>query len=1121
VSLQFILGRAGTGKTRYCLQEIWKRLKGSPYGSSLVFLVPEQTTFAMERELVSKEIRGSIRAQVLSFKRMTWQVFLKEGGRSRIPLTEEGRNMVLRNIAQNNEDELSIFRQTFKRPGFIVNLAQTMAEFERFAVSEEKLTALENSLGRGILTAKLHDLRLIYTDYKEFLENSYTDPDSTLELLAEKIESSSFFDGAEFWVDDFSYFTPQEFLVLEKIMMQAKKVNITLNIDFEQLQEKGEDHLFKIRDTYKKLKEIAQECRVPLEEDLFLDKRTGRFADSSSLAFLETNYFNYSAQPFVSSPAELKIFSAVNQRAEVEGIARKIIALCQEKNYRFSEIAVLCRDLNSYAHLVQTIFKDYGIPYFLDEKREVQHHPLPELIRSILEAGMENLSYGSIFRSLKTGFWPLRPEEIALTENHVLAYGIRGKDWFEDKFWEMANKRETEEEFYQKKSPERPELINGARQKILSFLQPFLTKLKTSTTVTDFTLSLYEFLLNLRVPQTLEYWQQKAEEEGDLEEAKKESQIWEKIVTLFEQLVAALGENEVTLAEYYQLIDSGLESLSLGLIPPSLDQVLVISIERSRLPEVKAAFLLGTFDGGFPQPLKSEGILSDKEKEKLSSLDFELEEAGTKKLLQEEYLVYIALSRASAHLGVSYPLADLEGKAQRPSSVILRLKEMFPLIEEEILDLEPPLKEDPGDFITVPAKTLGYFGTLLYNAKSGYPLHEAWLEAYNWFLKNEEWRDKLKKTTQSVFWANEEEALGPKISELLFGKPIRSSISRLESFAACPFNHFLTYGLELRERKIQKLKPVDYGEFYHAVLKEYFEELKTKDLNSLTLQELNWLMGQTVEKLAPFLQNEILLNNARYLHLKDRLKFILSRSLDNLIYHLNYSSFYPSELEVDFGLSPNSEPYSIFEGKEKVLELTGRIDRLDIDQNKEFFRIIDYKTTSSKVDLNKIYYGLELQLLTYLKVAEEKYAPLKPAGAFYFPIQYPLKNGIPAADAIEKAKEERLKLEGITLAQPEVIQLLNKEGKSELFANPFQQEKLNLLEKHADKIYKNLAQRLQEGDISIKPYRLSTKEVGCRYCSYRSVCVFDPLLEENKYQRLPKLGKEEIWKKLEREVDRN
>ena len=92
----------------------------------------------------------------------------------------------------------------------------------------------------------------------------------------------------------------------------------------------------------------------------------------------------------------------MNRRAEIEGVARNIRRLVHEENYRYRDIALFMRNGQDYHELIETIFQDYEIPYFIDQKRTMLHHPLVELIRSVLEIINGNWRYEPVFRAIKT-----------------------------------------------------------------------------------------------------------------------------------------------------------------------------------------------------------------------------------------------------------------------------------------------------------------------------------------------------------------------------------------------------------------------------------------------------------------------------------------------------------------------------------------------------------------------------------------------------------------------------------------------------------------------------------------------------------------------------------------------
>ncbi|MGB9662437.1 MAG: hypothetical protein ACPL5F_10575 [Moorellaceae bacterium] len=626
MSLHFILGRAGTGKTRYCLDAIRRELLAHPEGPPLILLVPEQATFQMEKALVGGPgLQGSIRAQVLSFRRLAWRVGQEVGGLAKPYISDLAKHMILRRLMDRHAPELKLLhRGALRQPGFVAQVAASLRELQHYRLSPADLRQAGDSLQardpRSPLAAKLFDLALLWEEMKKALAPRFLDPEDTLELLAANLPKAQSLDGAEVWVDGFTGFTPQEYAVLESLLKVCRCLHITLCLDGRELQKpllEG-DPFYPPRETLARLEDLARRLGLPVEPPVCLDRETPyRFSGADELAYLEKNYFRPDAPPLERPVDRVRLLAAADRRSEVEGVAREIIHLCRTRGYRWRDIALLVRDLDLYRDLIINVFADYDIPLFLDAKRPLTHHPLVELVRSALETVARDWAYEPLFRCLKTDLLPLSREEVDLLENYVLAHGIRGSRWLDGRPWTYRRRYTLGEEADTAEEAPDLEQINALKDRVASFLGPLDGGLRRARNCREMTLALYDFLLRLQVPEQLEAWRSRALAAGRWEEAQEQAQIWEAVVQTLEQLVEILGEEALTPEEYAQVLSAGLESQRLGLIPQGLDQVLVTSLDRSRPPEVQAAFLLGANEGLFPARPAPLGLFRDAEREEL------------------------------------------------------------------------------------------------------------------------------------------------------------------------------------------------------------------------------------------------------------------------------------------------------------------------------------------------------------------------------------------------------------------------------------------------------------------------------------------------------------------------
>jgi len=1154
--VRFILGVAGSGKTEYCLEKIREELSNKPGGAPVFYLVPEQATFQLEKELAcTPELGGIMRVQVLSFRRLAWRVFREIGKENHKPIGELGKKMILKKLMDDKKGELQVFAQAAKQPGFLDMLSKTLTEMKLYLITPEQLKGAAGFFDMDedrLLSAKLRDISILYKEFEEYLENKYLDPDDYLTTLADEISQCAFIKDAEIWIDDFTGFTPQEYRVLEEIIKNARQVNISLCVDPQTLNRPlgDEDCFYKTKETYQKIVDICEKLKKPAIETLNLPEQgiPYRFLHATDLAYLEKHCYNPQASPYDQEVRHIEIASAVNPRAEIESIAREILHLSRNKGYRWREIAVIFRDFEGYQELVETAFNHYGVPFFMDKKKPMIHHPLIELIVSSIETVLGNWAAEPLFRLLKTDFFALDRSAVDKLENYCLAHGIRGKAWLQQTPWNYRRKStlgEDNELSYWEQSE--IAYINEAKEMIQDALLGIYNSLKEAESVGDKTEVIHGFLKELEVDIKLQHWAEEAREQGNLEEEREHSQIYQAVIQVFAELTEALGDENISLEDYFRILKAGLESIELGLIPPGLDQVVIAGLGRSRVSNIKAAFLAGVTDGVLPKRPSEDGMLTDRERETLQNkVSMELAPGDERLLIDEDYLVYTGLTRASEYLCLSYPLADSEGRAHMPSMVIDNCRQLFPHITEKLWNLEPKSPEEISSFICSAKGTLPIMASQFRSLKEGIKIEPAWFETYNWFINRDEYSQKLSGLLKGLFWENQEKPLFKHTRNKLFATSniMKTSVSRLEKFKQCPFAHFLNYGLKLKRRLSNKLEAPDYGQFYHVALKDFFEKIDAKqlDLAHITETGLKDIVNEVIENLAPQMQNEVLLSSNRYKFLAKKLQDTVETSLKAMINHAQKGQARPIGHEIDFGYENSILPSLEIPIGDTVLQISGRIDRVDsvIGEDAKYLLVIDYKSGNAKLKLDDIYYGLSLQLLAYLLACLENSGKLEldnalPGGICYFRVHNPIvrmeKNQDPEEIAKEISKE--YKLRGMVLADEEFIHLMDNElvtgwsqmipigiGKDGFYQKSmiFTKEEFQLLKEHFYEKIQEAGQEILEGIVSIEPYKKG-KLKPCSYCDFRSVCQFDVLFKENNYRVLKTISSGTVWKELDQKSE--
>ncbi|MDA8229051.1 MAG: helicase-exonuclease AddAB subunit AddB [Desulfitobacterium hafniense] len=1181
--MRFIFGRAGTGKSRLCLSELQQELKRSLFGVPLILLVPEQSTHQMEMALAkSIDCGGILRGQVLSFRRLAWKVFSETGGGNKVLIGEMGKKMLLRRILLKHRLEFSTFARSATRPGMADLLTQLIGEFKTYRIEPQVLKEIHGL--DEVLTNKMNDLALIYEQFNCALGDNVRDPDDELTVLGDKLILSESLKGSKLWLDGFKGFTPQELYVLENILSIAAEVTVTLPIDPEIILDEhriqtigfkpGQDVFSGAWKTYLALVKIARETGTIIEPPVFLNK-TYRFK-RPELLHLEKYYYHYPTVTFAKNDSNtcsedhcsgdlissnpIKIFSVVNRRSEAEHVARELRKLARDEGYRWNEIAVLTRDLPGYQSIVEQTFNSFDIPHFLDSKRPVIHHPLIELILAVIEVAKSNYSYESVFRCLKTDFFPLHKDSVDRLENYVLSHGIKGLAWKSSEDWKYQRRWTlSESETQQEADLNVQKEINKTKRIIQKILLPFTNSISSSedgtVSVRTVTTSLYNLLESLNLSKLLKAWAIEAEQAGNLGEARLQVQIWETVINILDEMVTGLGDEYLTLEDYALVLASGLENLNLGLIPPGLDQVLVGSLDRSRNPEVRVLFVLGANDGILPARASGEGVLDSDERLRLEQLGINLSPKGKTQIHEEQFFIYTALTRATERLNISYPLTDEEGKGLTVSPVIARIMNLFPELTEQFLNE----KSDSLDIISHPRPLLQVYASQLRNLRKGEPLNNLWQAAENWLLQDSTRIQQVNTLKAGAFYENKESKIPKVLARRLYGKKLLASVSRLELYAKCPFSHYARYGLRLNKRSLYELASPDLGQYFHAILRDFAETVRQQGLDWGSMpKEESWShVSQIAEKIAPQLQNEILLSNARFRYLKNKLKRTVHHAVRVLGEHARRGVFTPIQMEISFGPDETLPGLEISLSEEESLILRGQIDRIDgtVINNQIFLRILDYKSRETSLTLDSIFYGLNLQLLTYLVVALQgaevllsqstsestnkntafiksseypKEIKAYPAGFLYFPVVEPLLDEkIPVSvEQLDQKKLKALKVRGFLLANRQVLEAMDSNltsGESDLLglkinkddsfrkgSNVLTETQFNELSSYLKYYLAKTGEEIMSGEISLSPFKRGNIN-GCQYCDYKPVCNFDPNLPENQYHSLKVINNEDIW----------
>ncbi len=1146
MSIQFVFGGAGAGKTEYLMRRM---LREAPkdFRKQWILLVPEQDTLAMQRRILAhpeNKGHGILNIDVQSFQRMAYRVFEERGIALPRIIDDLGKIMILREILGKLAPKLSLYKSQLNKPGFLDQLKSQISEFYQYRIVPETLDLVAERTDSPYVRSKLHDLALIFEAFLSYMEShGFMAEEELLDRLYEALPESRIFDGAELLFDGFTGFTPVQLRILEELLPKVSGIQVAICLrddETERVYEScGPEDLFYLsRQTAQKLSKMAEQLNIPLLPAVDLnryDAVTGeprqmqaplpRFRMAPAIGRIEQRLYRQEAGALPQEPAEqtafeaeqwkdtVSIWEAPDQKSEIEFIVSEIERAVREEELRYQDIGIMLTAPSDYRDLVFKTFSEAGIPYFFDDAGSLLDSPFAEVMRAALAAVDQGFSFDAVLRFLRAlpKETPAEENEIDLFENYLRERGLRGP---------AAYSREWEQ--YEKLRVKWMTPLLSMREKTA----------ERNAAVSVRVQALRELLSELRAEEIVLHMAEHQEQEGEQNRAEALRQGITALYQVLDRLSELLGELPISRAEFREVLDAGIQEAAVRMIPATLDQVVIGDITRSRFQSPRRFFLAGANASLIPKADSGSKLLGDRERKLFREAEIELAPDRMEDALVGRFYTYRALLNPSGRLVVSYPLKGRAGKALKPAGLIAELCELLPGLrvqslrkkEKNIYTEKELLRELsralPELLLHFGKEETAEEGRLLDKLKLLYEKPESWKSA--------------RQLLAAAFTRYTESRLELSAAEALYGQMISGSVTRLELFNSCAFAHFLKYGLRLSERKTYEVQAFDLGTLYHSAIEQAFRMAKEegKQLWELDEAALMSLSERAVTAAGEDSGGKLLSESARNRYLLRKLRDITETTLRVLAEQLQRGDFQTAETEKSFDLVRHG------------LRLNGRIDRVDLceDEERVYVRVIDYKSGKTVFDLNKVYNGLQLQLAAYMNVlltnlrnrCPEK--EIVPAGMFYYHIDDPILPYVPGQSE-EETEADRLRvlrMDGLINTDPESIRHMDREAKKESdivpltlkdgAADPKKKASASTamfraLERFLDERLQRDGQRIREGEIGIHPIRENQKRNSCSFCPYHAVCCFDPRLEGFAYRELEGLKPEEIWARLTEKKD--
>ncbi len=1143
MSLRFYFGPSGSGKSHRIYEEIMQRAAQEP-GRNFLIIVPDQFTMQTQKDLVMRSDRGGIlNIDVLSFGRLSHRI-LEEVGTKEMPVLDDtGKSLVLQKIAADLKEQLPAMGSLLHKQGYIHEVKSAISEFMQYGISTQDMDKLIASAEkRGALAMKLRDLKTLYRGFQDYIRDHFITTEETLDVLRRSLVKSKILPDSVVVFDGFTGFTPIQNRLIQELMRVCEETIVTVTIGEEEdpYQMDGEQKLFHLsKKTVADLVKLAAEAEVTRGEDVFVKGGPNRFAEAPALCYLEQNLFRYQYEPYTEKQHEIHMFEALSPREEVHQTALYIRKLIREEGLTYRDIAVVIGDLEGYASYVETEFGQLEIPCFLDRTRGIVLNPMIEYIKSALQLYIRDFSYDTVFHFLRSGMADISREEIDELENYVIRTGARGyrtySRLFTRKTEEMqqgSGQEDTE------RAEETMERLNRIRQQFADTVE--ILHMAPRAKAGEYVDHLYDFLEQNQVQQKLLNYQQQFEQEGDLAKAREYAQIYRLVMDLLDQIYELLGEEEISLQEFADILEAGFGEITVGTIPQNVDRIVVGDMERTRLKQVKVLFFLGVNDGNIPKNVSKGGIISDMDREFLIESGTEMAPSPRQQMYIQRLYLYLNMTKPSQRLYLSYAKVNSDGKGIRPSYLIDTVRKLFPQLAVEYPQNRSRLEQIEGrqEGARYLAEELREYadGTLREEERQDFYL------MYRAYEADPEGRDRL---TAAAFRRYKESGLSRIVARALYGRQLENSVSRLETYAACACRHFLQYGLSLQEREEFGFEVSDMGNVYHAVLENFAGKLAESGRTWWDFDEnfATQAIKEAVEGYAATYGETVLYSSARNEYAITRMSRILTRTVLTLQQHLKQGSFQPDDYELSFRFAEDLDSIHVDLSEEEKMHLQGRIDRIDVSEDAEhvYVKVIDYKSGNKKFDLAALYYGLQLQLVVYMNAAmelESRKHPDKeivPAALLYYHIDDPTIE-TPVELTQEQINEEiltKLRMNGVVNSDPAVVERLDrflqdkskvipvekkKDGSFSARSGILSREELHVVSAYVDTKIRQIGREILDGKIAANPYEKGNEE-ACTYCAYKKVCGFDGSIPGYEKRQLEDLDKQTLMQRMQETME--
>ena len=1197
MSLQFIIGKQTTDKRKEYIQDI-NEIMQNDSDAQLFVIVPEHTKFEAEMTIledlwaeksnVNSSFMGSINLQVFSFSRLAWFFLKDEPIFQKKQLSDAGISMLIRKILLDKEEELILFRKEVNKEGFISQLTDLFKELRAGRITSEELetsqVAIDSSTRQQDMDIKMQELALLYETFCLRIGDDFLQYESLLEFLSAYILQNKQ-KNVYIYIDGFYRFSAQEMQIISSFLQSAEKVTVSLDLDQAYIHSLPEltNLFYASGTTYFNLYQYARNNRIKVLKD----KKPNSHTDGYVPGMIELDQywiqsssgvksFLKKSDPISLTKEVLEVWACDTKQTEIFHVANSINRLVLEKGYRYKDFLIVARRVEDYETILKPLFENANLTVFYDKAEEMRHHPFTDFIDSLYRIRKNYWRYTDIMRLLRTELMipvvelekvdgnPLEDNILEFrdivdqTENILLANGFEGNAWLKKDDWSIYNfsasaklDGESDGEDAYTEIPGMEE-ANFVKQFLQETLLPFYKKMSKTKTGREAAGELYQFLQKNGIDQQMIHWRDEAILENDLERARQHEQVWKTFTLLLNEYVEVLGDSRFDEDVFHEIIMTGFDAATFSIVPPSIDQVIFSSMEGAQFTPAKIVYIMGATEGNLPHVHENHSLLTEEERvalnQNMTSKEKYIRPSIMESTATEPYIAYQAFLSGTDHLFITYPLSiDGSNRVSKLSPYVQRIaKELDISVQHRAADVTEA--KYPVNFAGTINQNVGQLVKLLRNQQlSHHKIPMLWRKILTYLSRDKEAKSIMDKVFPSLWHKNNPVSLTAEIAEKLYGKNLYLSVSQLESYYEDSYSHFLQYGLRLKERQKYELSAAGTGEFYHEALENIVRQMRLNATNNQL--EVDQITKEVLQSLFGSDKYAILSSSNRMKFIQEQLSDTIKQMSWIIQNHKKYTAFQNLRTEAVFGQpgTPDALEGLYFPLKDgKSLSIRGKIDRIDLVQSKEtkYLSILDYKSSKHTFDFSDAYYGLAMQMITYLDVALMNATNLLsgtilPAGAFYLHVKNPFLEVTekPEENEWEKLLLKENKWRGLLIADKEISNALDptaEESGSSLVL-PFKYKKngdfavasdlvttdeLAMLIVNNRRRIEEAGERILSGDLQLNPIK------GKQYTPsvqgpYRAVSQFDSTLRENRYRRIDKMKKSQVFDKLREELDKN